>query len=90
LNHRHHALYNSVPWLSSHEHLRRKIDEMEKRYDAKFYAVFATLSKAAGDTNSAQTADRMAHLDASCLAAKSTCKSLNVGHLFIHKAHPAA
>ena len=29
--------------LASHEELRRKIDEMEKRYDAKFQSVFATL-----------------------------------------------
>jgi len=29
--------------LASHEDLRRKIDEMEERYDAKFHAVFATL-----------------------------------------------
>ena len=29
--------------LASHEELKRKIDEMEKRYDAKFQSVFATL-----------------------------------------------
>jgi len=29
--------------LASHEELRRKIDEMERRYDAKFQSVFATL-----------------------------------------------
>jgi hypothetical protein len=29
--------------LATHEDLRRKIDEMEKSYDAKFHAVFATL-----------------------------------------------
>lgn len=29
--------------LATHEDLRRKIDEMEKRYDAKFQAVFTTL-----------------------------------------------
>jgi hypothetical protein len=29
--------------LATHEDLRRKINEMEKRYDAKFHAVFATL-----------------------------------------------
>lgn len=29
--------------LSTHEDLRRKINEMEKRYDSKFHAVFATL-----------------------------------------------
>jgi ORF6N domain len=29
--------------LATHEDLRRKISEMEKRYDAKFHAVFATL-----------------------------------------------
>lgn len=29
--------------LATHEDLRRKIDEMERRYDAKFHAVFATL-----------------------------------------------
>jgi hypothetical protein len=29
--------------LATHEDLRRKIDQMEKRYDAKFHAVFATL-----------------------------------------------
>jgi len=29
--------------LVNHDELRRKIDEMEKRYDAKFQAVFATL-----------------------------------------------
>jgi hypothetical protein len=29
--------------LATHEDLRRKIIEMEKRYDSKFHAVFATL-----------------------------------------------
>lgn len=29
--------------LATHEDLRRKINEMERRYDAKFHAVFATL-----------------------------------------------
>lgn len=29
--------------LATHEDLRRKIAELEKRYDAKFHAVFATL-----------------------------------------------
>jgi len=29
--------------LATHEDLRRKINEMEKRYDSKFQAVFATL-----------------------------------------------
>jgi phage regulator Rha-like protein len=29
--------------LATHEDLRRKINEMEKRYDAKFHAVFSTL-----------------------------------------------
>jgi len=29
--------------LATHEDLRRKIDEMEKRYDTKFHAVFSTL-----------------------------------------------
>jgi hypothetical protein len=29
--------------LASHEELRRKIDAMEKRYDARFQAVFATI-----------------------------------------------
>ena len=29
--------------LATHEDLRRKIDEMEKRYDARFQSVFATL-----------------------------------------------
>jgi hypothetical protein len=29
--------------IATHEDLRRKIDEMEKRYDSKFHAVFATL-----------------------------------------------
>jgi len=29
--------------LATHDDLRRKINEMEKRYDAKFHAVFATL-----------------------------------------------
>jgi hypothetical protein len=29
--------------LATHEDLRRKIDEMEKRYDSQFHAVFATL-----------------------------------------------
>jgi hypothetical protein len=31
--------------LATHEDLRRKISEMERRYDAKFHAVFATLSR---------------------------------------------
>jgi phage regulator Rha-like protein len=29
--------------LATHEDLRRKINEMEKRYDSKFHAVFSTL-----------------------------------------------
>ena len=29
--------------LATHEELRRKIDAMEKRYDARFQAVFATI-----------------------------------------------
>ena len=29
--------------LATHEDLRRKISELEKRYDSKFHAVFATL-----------------------------------------------
>ena len=29
--------------LATHQDLRRKITEMEKRYDSKFHAVFATL-----------------------------------------------
>lgn len=29
--------------LSTHEDLRRKIDAMEKRYDARFQAVFDTI-----------------------------------------------
>lgn len=29
--------------LSTHEELRRKIDAMEKRYDARFQAVFETI-----------------------------------------------
>ena len=29
--------------LASHEDLRRKIAELEKHYDSKFHAVFATL-----------------------------------------------
>jgi len=29
--------------LSSHEHLRRKIDAMEKRFDARFQVVFETI-----------------------------------------------
>ena len=31
--------------LATHEDLRRKIEQMEKRYDAKFSAVFATLKQ---------------------------------------------
>jgi hypothetical protein len=31
--------------LSSHEELRRKIDAMEKRYDARFQAVFETIRR---------------------------------------------
>jgi hypothetical protein len=31
--------------LATHEDLRRKIELMEKRYDAKFSAVFATLKQ---------------------------------------------
>ena len=34
---------HGVAMLSTHEDLRRKIGEMEKRYDSKFHAVFATL-----------------------------------------------
>ncbi|HMD07472.1 MAG TPA: hypothetical protein VKH63_08050 [Candidatus Acidoferrum sp.] len=29
--------------LTTHEQLRRKIDAMEKRYDARFHAVFETI-----------------------------------------------
>jgi hypothetical protein len=29
--------------LATHEELRRKIDAMEKRYDARFQVVFATI-----------------------------------------------
>jgi len=29
--------------LATHEELRRKVDEMEKRYDARFQAVFAAI-----------------------------------------------
>ncbi len=29
--------------LATHEELRRKIEEMERRYDARFHAVFATI-----------------------------------------------
>lgn len=29
--------------LTTHEDLRRKISELEKRYDSKFHAAFATL-----------------------------------------------
>jgi hypothetical protein len=31
--------------LATHEDLRRKIEQIEKRYDAKFSAVFATLKQ---------------------------------------------
>ena len=31
--------------LATHEDLRRKINELEKRYDAQFHAVFATLRR---------------------------------------------
>jgi hypothetical protein len=31
--------------LVTHEDLRRKITEMEKRYDSRFHAVFATLGQ---------------------------------------------
>lgn len=31
--------------LSSHEELRRKIETMEKNYDARFHAIFATIKQ---------------------------------------------
>jgi len=31
--------------MATHEDLRRKIEQMEKRYDARFHAVFATLKQ---------------------------------------------
>ena len=31
--------------LATHEELRRKIDAMEKRYDARFQAVFETIRR---------------------------------------------
>jgi hypothetical protein len=34
---------NIAIMLATHEDLRRKIAEIEKRYDSKFHAVFATL-----------------------------------------------
>ena len=37
------ALVRLRAMVATHEDLRRKIGEMEKRYDAKFHAVFATL-----------------------------------------------
>jgi hypothetical protein len=41
---RHHARLPPLrAMLATHEDLRRKITEMEKRYDSKFHAVFATL-----------------------------------------------
>ena len=52
--------------LATHQDLRRKINEMEKRYDAKFHAVFATLRHAspdAGNSNSVQTTDRISYRD---------------------------
>ena len=37
------VLHSDRAVLATHEDLRRKIMEMEKRYDSKFHAVFATL-----------------------------------------------
>ncbi len=34
---------NNAFMIATHEDLRRKINELKKRYDAKFHAVFATL-----------------------------------------------
>jgi hypothetical protein len=31
--------------LATHEELRRKIEEMERKYDARFQAVFATIKQ---------------------------------------------
>ena len=38
-----HAFLQLRAMLATHEDLRRKITEMEKRYDSKFHVVFATL-----------------------------------------------
>ena len=43
--------------LSSHEELRRKIAAMEKRYDARFQAVFRNDSGDAGNANSGKEND---------------------------------
>ncbi len=45
--------------LATHEELRRKIDAMEKRYDARFQAVFDDHSPDAGDTHSGEETDRI-------------------------------
>ena len=37
-----------VATLASHEDLRRKIEEMDKRYDARFQAIFATIKQMLG------------------------------------------
>jgi hypothetical protein len=45
--------------LATHEDLRRKIDEMEKRYDSQFHAVFCHASADVGDARSSETPDRI-------------------------------
>jgi len=51
--------------VATHEDLRRKINEMEKRYDAKFHAVFCDSSADAGDSRSTQAPDRIPLSDGS-------------------------
>jgi len=45
--------------LATHEELRRKIDALEKWYDARFQAVFATIRTDAGNTSASEKTDRI-------------------------------
>jgi len=43
--------------LATHEELRRKIDALEKRYDARFSGCFRNYSADAGNTSAGEKAD---------------------------------
>lgn len=68
--------------------LRRKISEMEKRYDAKFRAVFSTLRQMLRDANSVQTADRISLVNRAMthctLSGPVNTNPLKANSLYIH------
>ena len=80
--------------LATHEDLRRKITEMEKRYDSKFHAVFATLRQML-ETPIPPKRQIGFHSEArqiqeGGLTRLRSSKSLNYIYLFIHNPHPGA